>query len=120
LPRLAFKHEPGCAPAHRHQHVGETVADFQLARLDTGSRVPGKNLHIHPLLLLHFLREAEAAEVLVTRNLGYQQNLKGRKIAIIVLGPGRWSLIRHCVPRAVATVNAAIPGSFTEVDIPFE
>ena len=38
------------------------------------------------------LREAEAAgfEVLITtdQNLGYQQNLKGRKIAIVVLGKG--------------------------------
>jgi hypothetical protein len=43
------------------------------------------------------LTEAEAAgfEVLVTtdKNLRYQQNLARRKIAIVVLGKGRWSLI---------------------------
>ena len=70
------------------------------------------------------LREAEAAgfEVLVTtdKNLSYQQNLKGRKIAIVVLGLGRWSLIRHRVLQVVAAVNAATPGSFEEVHIPFE
>jgi predicted nuclease of predicted toxin-antitoxin system len=70
------------------------------------------------------LREAEAAgfEVLVTtdKNLAYQQNLKGRKIAIVVLGLGRWSLIRHHVPQVVAAVNAATPGSFAEVEIPYE
>jgi hypothetical protein len=70
------------------------------------------------------LREAEAAgfEVLVTtnKNLSYQQNLEGRKIAIVVLGLGRWSLIRHRVLRVVAAVNAGTPGSFTEVEIPFE
>jgi hypothetical protein len=70
------------------------------------------------------LREAEAAgfEVLVTtdRNLSYQQNLKGRKIAIVVLGLGRWSLIRHRVAQVVEAVNAATPGGFAEVEIPYE
>ena len=70
------------------------------------------------------LEEAEAAgfEVLVTtdKNLSYQQNLTGRKIAIVVLGKGRWSLIRRHVGRVVAAVNAATPGSFAEVDIPYE
>jgi predicted nuclease of predicted toxin-antitoxin system len=70
------------------------------------------------------LREAEAAgfEVLVTtdRDLSYQQNLKGRRIAIVVLGLGRWSLIRHRVSEVVEAVNAATPGSFIEVEIPYE
>ena len=70
------------------------------------------------------LSKAEAAgfDVLVTtdENLSYQQNLAGRKIAIVVLGKGRWSLIRRCVPQVVATVNAATPGSFAEVEIPYE
>ena len=70
------------------------------------------------------LKEAEAAgfEVLITtdKNLSYQQNLKGRRIAIVVLGQGRWSLIRHHVAQVVAAVNAATPGSFAEVDIPYE
>jgi len=70
------------------------------------------------------LNEAEAArfEVLVTtdKNLSYQQNLEGRKIAIVVLGQGRWNLIRHHVAQVVAAVNAATPGSFAEVDIPYE
>ncbi len=68
------------------------------------------------------LKEAEAAgfEVLVTtdKNLRYQQNLTGRKIALVVLGQGRWSLIKHHVSRVVAAVNAATPGSFVEVEIP--
>jgi hypothetical protein len=70
------------------------------------------------------LTEAEAAgfEVLVTtdKNLSYQQNPEGRKIAIVVLGQGRWSLIRHHVAQVVAAVNAATPGSFAEVEIPYE
>ena len=70
------------------------------------------------------LNEAEAAgfEVLVTtdKNLRYQQNLPDRRIAVVVLGKGRWSLIRRHVGRVVAAVNAAAPGSFTEVDVPYE
>src|ERR1700679_2375703 len=65
--------------------------------------------------------EAEGFEVLVTtdRNLGYQQNLAGRRIAVVVLGKGRWTLIQPCVEQVVEAVNAATPGSFTEVEIPF-
>ena len=70
------------------------------------------------------LSNAEAAgfDVLVTtdKNISYQQNLSGRKIAIVVLGKGRWSLIEPHVGQVVAAVNAATPGSYTEVDIPFE
>jgi len=70
------------------------------------------------------LTQAEAAgfEVLVTtdKNLGYQQNLASRKIAIVVLGKGRWTLIEPHVAKVVAAVNAAQPGSFAEVEIPFE
>ena len=70
------------------------------------------------------LTAAEAAgfEVLVTtdKNLAYQQNLVGRKIAIVALGKGRWSLIKPHVAKVVAAVNAATPGSFSEVEIPYE
>ncbi len=68
------------------------------------------------------LAEAAGFEVFVTtdKNLRYQQNLAGRKIAIVVLGRGRWSVIKRYVPQIVATVNAATPGSFTEVEIPHD
>jgi hypothetical protein len=68
------------------------------------------------------LNAAEAAgfELLVTtdKNIRYQQNLAGRKIAIVVLGKGRWRLIRPMLTQVVVAVNAATPGSYTEVDIP--
>lgn len=67
------------------------------------------------------LSNAEAAgfDVIVTtdRNLSYQQNLGGRKIAIVALGKGRWSLIKPHVAKILAAVNAATPGSFTEIEI---
>jgi predicted nuclease of predicted toxin-antitoxin system len=66
--------------------------------------------------------EATGFEVLLTtdKNLRYQQNLAGRKIAIVVLGQGRWTLIQPYVPQIIAAVNAATPGSFAEVEIPFD
>jgi len=69
------------------------------------------------------LNQAEAAgfEVLITtdKNISYQQNLSGRRIALVVLGQGRWRLIRAHVSKVVAAVNGATPGSYTEVEIPF-
>jgi hypothetical protein len=51
------------------------------------------------------LAAAEAAgfEVLVTtdKNLRHQQNLSGRKIAIVVIGLGRWKLIQPRVSQVV-------------------
>lgn len=66
--------------------------------------------------------EAAGFEVLVTtdKNLSDQQNLKGRKIALVVLEKGQWGLIKPHIPQIVAAVNAATPGSFTEVEIPFK
>ena len=69
------------------------------------------------------LTPAEEAgfEVLVTtdQNLSYQQNLTSRKIALVVPGKGQWSLIKVHIPQIVAAVNAATPGSFAEIDIPY-
>ena len=50
----------------------------------------------------------------------YQQNLAGRKIAIIVLGNGRWRLIRNRLPIISAAVAAAAPGSVAEIGIPID
>jgi hypothetical protein len=48
-----------------------------------------------------------------------QQNLKSRTIAIVVLGNSQWRIVQRYVQRIAASVNAATPGSYTEVDIPF-
>ena len=54
------------------------------------------------------LEAAEAAgfEVFVTadRNIRYQQNLAGRKIAIVTLGNAQWPVLRRYVERVVAAV----------------
>jgi hypothetical protein len=66
--------------------------------------------------------DAASFDLLVTtdRRIRYQQNLSGRKIAIIVLvGTTKWSRIRLHFERILANVNAAAPGSYIEVEIPF-
>jgi hypothetical protein len=64
------------------------------------------------------LDAAEKAGIETDKNIRYQQNLKGRKIAIVVLGNPQWPVLRRHVDRVVVAVNAATPGSYTEVDIP--
>jgi hypothetical protein len=63
--------------------------------------------------------EAAGYELFLTtdRNIRYQQNLTGRRIAVVVLGKGRWRLIKARLSAIAAAVNAATPGSFTEVEI---
>jgi hypothetical protein len=67
--------------------------------------------------------EAAGVDLLLTtdRGIRYQQNLSDRKIAIVVLtGTTKWSRVRLHQERVAAAVNAAIPGSYTEVVIPFD
>ena len=70
------------------------------------------------------LQEAAKAgvDILLTtdQQLPYQQNLTGRHIAIVVLtGCTRWSRVRLHSDRIAAAVNAAAPGSYTTVAIPW-
>ena len=68
------------------------------------------------------LKVAEEAgfEVLLTTdtNLPYQQNLEGRKLAVVILSKNRWSLVRPMMQQIADAVNAARPGTCTIVDIP--
>jgi len=67
--------------------------------------------------------EGAALDLLLTtdRRIRYQQNLAGRKIALVVLtGTTKWSHVRQHLERVAAAVDAATPGSYTEVDISYE
>ena len=72
--------------------------------------------------LLNAAEEAAFDLLLTTdRRIRYQQNLSARRIAIVVLtGSTRWSRVRRHVERIAATVAAAIAGSYSEVEIPFD
>jgi hypothetical protein len=64
--------------------------------------------------------EAAGIEVLLTtdKNIRYQQNLAGRKIAVVVLGNAQWPVLQVHASLAVAAINDAKPGTYTEVEIP--
>lgn len=70
------------------------------------------------------LKAAEAAgfDLLLTtdKRIRYQQNLTNRKIAILVLRNSTWRIVRLHLDRIALAANAATPGSYAEVDIPFQ
>lgn len=65
------------------------------------------------------LAEAAAFDVMVTadQNLSYQQNMQGRKLALVVLSTPN----KACVLASVAILSSALheaePGSYTFIDI---
>ena len=62
--------------------------------------------------------EKEAFDVMVTGDLSltYQQNMVGRKIAIVSLSAIGWPVIEPHVLKIAEAVDRAAPGSFTRVD----
>ena len=52
------------------------------------------------------------------RNLEYQQNLKGRKIAILLLSTNHWPTLKGRVPLVQAGLNNVRVGEFLPVEIP--
>jgi hypothetical protein len=78
----------------------------------------------HQLANGELIQQAEDSgyQVLVStdKNIRYQQNLSSRKIALVILGNSRWPVVRLHLDKIVAAVNACTPGSYTEVEIPFE
>lgn len=96
-----------------------------IARSLTGHEVTfARGIGWHELENGELIQKAEEAgyEVLLStdKNIQYQQNLTGRRIALVILSNQQWPVVKMHLDRIVAAVNAATPGSFAEVDIPFE
>ncbi len=69
----------------------------------------------------HAAEEAGFDVLLSTdKNIRYQQNLKDRRIAIVVLGNPRRPAVHRHIDRVIEAVNAATPGSYTEVNVSAE
>jgi hypothetical protein len=66
--------------------------------------------------------EQAGFELIVTtdKNIRYQQNLKSRKIALVVLEHSQWPMVQLVAENIVAAVNAATSGSYVEVEVPFK
>ena len=106
---ILFDH--GTPKGLAHALPGHTIISAQARGWDT----------LNNGALLNAAEEATVDLLLTTdRRIRYQQNLAGRRIAVVVLtGTTKWSRVRLHVERIAAVVNAATPGSYTEVDIPF-
>lgn len=66
--------------------------------------------------------EQAGFDLMVTndKNIRYQQNLKGRKLALVVLEHSQWPMVKLVADRIVAAVESAKPGSYLEVAVPFK
>ena len=54
------------------------------------------------------------------KNMRYQQNLTGRKIALLILGNAQWPILRLHLSHVIEAVDASVPGGYVEVEIPFK
>ncbi len=66
------------------------------------------------------LRTAEESgiEVLVTGDQGllYEQNLTGRRLAIVALSTNNWPIVKNYFPQILAAIDSAVPGSYQVVE----
>ncbi len=96
-------------------------------KLRTGLAAPGQ----HEIVTTSYMGWAElkngellrAAEehgldVFVTgdKSLVDEQNLAGRRLAIVALSADNWPIIKDYVPRILSAIESAGPGSFQTVD----
>jgi hypothetical protein len=88
------------------QHRVETVEDRGWDRIGNGE----------------LLKAAEHAgfDVVVTadQNIVYQQNLKGRKIALVVLGSNIWPIVRGYADVIRMRIDVAEAGSYAFIEMP--
>jgi hypothetical protein len=97
--------------------VGRALRDHVLIT----ARARGWDLLSNGALLA--VAEEAGVDVLFTtdQRIRYQQNLMGRRIALVVLtGTTKWSRVQLHLDRIAESVTAATPGSYTEVAIPFD
>jgi predicted nuclease of predicted toxin-antitoxin system len=66
------------------------------------------------------LAEAEGFDALITtdQNLRYQQNLSGRRIAVLVLMTTNWPRVKKNAALVIQAIDNLHPGSYAEVDFP--
>jgi hypothetical protein len=70
------------------------------------------------------LRMAEEAgfDALITTDKGirYQQNLAGRRLALVVISTNDWTRIRKSKSVVVNAISDVSPGSLVEIEMPLE
>lgn len=64
------------------------------------------------------MAEDDGFEVFITgdQTLSYEQNLGGRRVAMVVLSSIDWHILKENLPPILASLDSATPGSFQEVE----
>ena len=104
--RVLFDHNvPHKMRRHLEGHEVFTAEEMGWAELENGE----------------LLQTAEAVgfPVMVTcdQNISYQQNMAGRRLALIVLSTNNWNILKLNLEPVVEAVNAAKTGSFAFVTV---
>ena len=102
--RILF--DQGTPAPLRHALGGHTIStayEKGWAKLDNGD-------------LLSAAEASFDAFITTDQNLRYQQNLAGRRLAILVLPTTSWPMIQLHLPKVAAAVNTLRPGDFVELD----
>ena len=96
------------APLRRHLsgHLVHTAAELGWSAISNGA------------LLLR--AEEEGYELFITtdQRMEYQQNLIGKRLAVIVLLSNRWTLVRDRTEEIAEAVNGIGPGQLRHIPIP--
>jgi predicted nuclease of predicted toxin-antitoxin system len=101
--KILFDH--GTPAPLRRQLAGHEIAtayEMGWAKLSNGE-------------LLAAAEKSFAAFITTDKNLRYQQNLAGRRLAILVLPTTSWPEIQKNLNKLVEEVNAMKPGDFIEL-----
>jgi len=66
------------------------------------------------------LAEESGFDVMITcdQNIKYQQNLAGRRLALVILGSNIWPIVRNYAAAIISAVEAAQRGSFAFIEMP--
>ena len=98
----------GCVPrALRKFLAGHQVQTAQ--QLDWGELQNGD--------LIRAAEEKFDALVTADKNIRYQQNVTGRKIAILVLPTNRWPVLQTMTGRIADVVNGLKAGDFVQIEL---
>jgi hypothetical protein len=102
--RILFDHGVP-APLRRAltAHTVSTAYEMGWAELDNGNLLKAAETNFDALVTAY-------------RNLRYQQNLGGRRLAIVVLPTNSWPKIQAHQLQIVAAVDALHPGDIVELD----
>ena len=102
--KILFDHGTPAPLRHRLAgHVISTAYEMGWAKLSNGD-------------LLAAAEKSFGAFITTDQNLRYQQNLGGRRLAILVLPTTSWPEIQNHMTKVVDAVNALQPGDFIELN----